>query len=115
MVDGLLQGAGYGLGIAYGMAIAGLCLAFKHAVLEPVLEALREAYEQRFVDPVPAEQRASRFSGTGEIVVLSDLHVDTWDRAPEGRAERERRFFEFLRAVTPTTMELIINGDLLDA
>jgi UDP-2,3-diacylglucosamine pyrophosphatase LpxH len=115
VLDRFLEGAGYGLGIAYGLAITALCLVLKHAILEPVFEWLQEAYEQRFVRPHPNEERRSEFTGTGEIVILSDLHVDTWDRAPEGRQERERVFFEFLRAMQPTTMELIINGDLLDA
>lgn len=114
MLDAFLQGAAYSLGIAYGVALAALCLVFKHAIFEPVLESLREAYEQRFVRPHPNEERRSQFTGTGEIVILSDLHVDTWDRAPEGRAERERAFFEFLHAMKATTMELILNGDLLD-
>jgi UDP-2,3-diacylglucosamine pyrophosphatase LpxH len=115
VLDALMQGAGYGLGIAYGFAIIALCLVFKQAILEPVIESLREVYEQRFVRPHPNEDRRSQFSGTGEIVILSDLHVDTWDRAPEGRPVREKLFFEFLQAIKPTTMELIINGDLLDA
>jgi UDP-2,3-diacylglucosamine pyrophosphatase LpxH len=113
--EGFLQGAEYAFGIAYGLAVIVLCLVFKHAVAEPVLESLIEAYERRFVPEHPSEGRRTEFAGTGEIVVLSDLHIDTWDRAPEGRAERERLFFEFLRTIQPTTMELIINGDLLDA
>jgi UDP-2,3-diacylglucosamine pyrophosphatase LpxH len=115
VVDALLQGAGYGLGVAYGLAVAGLCVVFKQTIVEPVLEWLHEAYEQRFIAAGASERRGSAHAGVGEIVMLSDLHMDTWDRAPEGRPERERRFLEFLRAMQPSTMELIINGDLVDA
>jgi UDP-2,3-diacylglucosamine pyrophosphatase LpxH len=115
MVDLMLGGVGYGLGIAYGLVIVALLLVFKLAVVEPAIEWIHEAFEQRFVAPHPTETRRSQDAGTGEIVVVSDLHVDTWDRAPGGRQERERRFLEFLQAMKATTMEMIINGDLLDA
>lgn len=114
-MDIILEAFGYGLGVAYGILWLALAYGLKQAVLEPIYEWGRELYEQKRVQSHPNESRLSAFPGKGEIVILSDLHVDTWDRAAEGREERERRFFEFLRVIKRTTMELYINGDLLDA
>ncbi len=104
----------FGLGIGYGLLWIVLVVALWETVVEPVSEWLREAYEQRFVAPHPNETRSSQFVGTGEVVVVSDLHVDTWARATEGRQARERSFFEFIDAIGRTTKQLVINGDLLD-
>jgi len=114
-MDGILRAFAFGLGIAYGLFWVALVIALKEAILGPGIEWLREIYEQRFVAPYPNENRASTLAGTGEMVVVSDLHVDTWNRAREGREKRETSFFDFLRTIERSTMELIINGDLLDA
>jgi len=114
-METLLRAFVFGLGIAYGLLWVALIYVLKEAVLEPAIEWLRETYEQRFVVPQPHEIRASTLAGRGDLLIVSDLHVDTWDRAREGRQERESAFSDFLRAIGRSTMELIINGDLLDA
>jgi len=105
----------FGIGIGYGLLWIALVYTLWQAVLEPAFEWLQEEYERRRIAPDPSEKHPSRFVGRGEIVIVSDLHIDTWDRAPEGRQERERAFFDFLATIERTTMELFINGDLLDA
>ncbi len=104
----------FGLGIGYGLLWIVLVAALWEVVVEPVSEWLRETYEQRFVAPHPNETRSSQIVGTGEVVVVSDLHVDTWDRAAEGRQAREHSFFEFINTIARTTKQLVVNGDLLD-
>lgn len=114
-MEAVLRAFFYGLGITYGLLWISSLYALKQAIFEPIFESLREFYEQRYVSAHPNELRQSKFLGRGEIVVVSDLHIDTWDRAPEGRQAREQAFLEFLRTIERTTMELYVNGDLLDA
>ncbi|HEX9533017.1 MAG TPA: metallophosphoesterase [bacterium] len=114
-MDVLAKAFCFGLGVAYGLLWLALVYFLRETVVEPVFEWLLEIYEQRFVAPHTNETRSSRFVGMGELVVVSDLHVDTWDRAPGGRGKREGAFFDFLRTIERTTMEVFINGDLLDA
>ncbi len=104
----------YGLGVGYGVLWVGLVIFIWQAVGKPFIEWCLEWYEQRVLPAHPYEARSFVLPPQGEIVVISDLHIDTWDRASEGRPARERAFFAFLRAIEPTTMELYVNGDLLD-
>lgn len=115
MIAVVLDALGFGAGVGYGLLVVALLVVLKQAALEPAWEWLLEWVEQRVLPPHPAEARRSTMAGRGEVVVVSDLHVDTWDRTPEGRAAREAALQAFLDAVEPTTMDLVVNGDLLDA
>lgn len=108
------EAALYGIGLVYGLLVIGLLVVIKQALIEPGVEWLLEQYEQRIAAPHSNETRQSSLAGKREIIVVSDLHVDTWERAPEGLAGREASFKAFLAAVEPTTSRLYINGDLLD-
>ncbi len=101
----------YGVGIAYGLLwVAAIFVAWE-AIFEPLIEWTLERYERGFV---PAEYPPPTEEPIGAIVLISDLHIDTWDRAVGGRANREAEFLTFLQAIARNTMELYINGDLFD-
>lgn len=114
--DELLRGAGYGVGVAVGFAMAVAALVLKGVMVDPLVEAVYEWWEGR-LPRTEFEQRLAQpqVEFRSETIVISDLHVDTWDRAPviAGR-RRWYHFRDFLRAVRPRAIELHVNGDIAD-
>jgi UDP-2,3-diacylglucosamine pyrophosphatase LpxH len=106
----------WGIGVAYGFAIAGILYLLKQSLGEPLYEALLEWWE-RHLRPDPVEERLARPQEItrGETFVISDLHIDTWHKLPsiDGKS-REQHFREFVRTIKSSALELYINGDLVD-
>lgn len=50
-----------------------------------------------------------------KTIVVSDLHVDTWDGKVVNGKDKLEHFFDFLEWIEPFTETFVINGDLFDA
>ncbi|BDI29804.1 hypothetical protein CCAX7_18550 [Capsulimonas corticalis] len=104
----------YGFGALCGFAVAvALGTAWVYFA-GPAQEWLME----RFWDPPqPAAIPAAPASGPLGVIV-SDLHIDTWDYAKSGPvSERQTRFLDLLATVksNPRIDSFYLNGDLMDA
>jgi len=49
-----------------------------------------------------------------QVVVVSDLHVDTWNRRTANGRSKQEAFPQFLSEIRPRTRKLYITGDLFD-
>jgi UDP-2,3-diacylglucosamine pyrophosphatase LpxH len=106
----------WGVGLAYGFAIAAAAYLLKEAFGEPLYEAFLE-WQERRLPPDPIEARLARPQENirSETFVISDLHIDTWYKVPliSGKT-REQHFGEFLDTILGSALELYVNGDLVD-
>ena len=53
--------------------------------------------------------------GKDKTVVVSDLHIDTWNDKKFYGKTKLQHFFDFLQWIEPVTATFVINGDLFDA
>ncbi len=55
------------------------------------------------------------YTGDMAIIIVSDLHIDTWDNGEKIQGKtKARHFLDFLESVTPDIEALYIAGDLID-
>ena len=82
---------------------------------------LQELFVEQFIDPRRRANEAGPVSvgapAGKQGVLVSDLHVDTWEYPADGSpSERERRFLGLLDAIkaAPEVDSFYLNGDLMD-
>ncbi|HEY0076414.1 MAG TPA: metallophosphoesterase [Abditibacteriaceae bacterium] len=124
---GQLEGyAGLGLGITFGAGVALVAHTLWIILAGPTAEFLSEKVKQDGKQETPSDDKTNTASGslpeleTPEVggvpgiyrVLISDLHIDTWEKEPQ----RARAFIDFLDALKRRKgeVEIYINGDLLD-
>jgi len=104
----LLYAVRYGVGVLFGLGV-GLLLAMVWNFLAPAIaEWLVEVLHDRKRRP---EERLEPI----REVLVSDLHIDTWNYAPQVE-QRAKSFVEFLQTVRDDDRisGFILNGDLMD-
>ena len=107
------------LGLLCGFSVAVAAATLYIFVAGP----LQELFLERFVDPPqpPVTPQAGFIPPPGvQGILVSDLHIDTWDYPAESggtTSQREQRFLGLLEAVKadPRVSTFILNGDLMDA
>ena len=107
----------FALGLLCGFALAVGVVTSWIFLAGPLQELLLEW----FVDPRRRAREASTPQtpepGGMQGVLVSDLHIDTWEYPADGSpSERERRFLSLLGAVRadPNVDSFYLNGDLMD-
>ena len=100
-----------GFTLAVGFVTAWIFLAgpLQELLMERLIDPRRRAGEA----PTPSLLAPQGMQG----VLVSDLHIDTWEYPADGRlSERERRFLSLLDAVRadPSVDSFYLNGDLMD-
>lgn len=99
------------IGIVIGIAI-GLALSMAWNVFAP---ATAEWFCETFLDRGSNTSTVDRPVSPPCEVLVSDLHIDTWDYPPQAEM-RVRSFVEFLDSVRadPRIEGFVLNGDLMD-
>ena len=93
-------------GIAVAIVIITLWIAYADAVREWFTELFERG---RIPTPQTPTQPAVE-------VVVSDLHIDTWDYPASGRGSRTAGFLAFVKAIqdSPSVQGFVLNGDIMD-
>src|ERR1043166_4120163 len=105
----------FSLGVVSGLTFVALFVLVWAMVAGPLQEWLCEVLLDPLHNmrkrPAPDPERLGPFDPKELIVLISDIHLDTWDLSPTKPAA----FAEFLGHVKKQGVkELYINGDLLD-
>jgi hypothetical protein len=102
-----------GLGVVCGFAVAIVLGTMWVTYAGPAQEWLME----RFWDP-PQPTEVAPAAADGPLgVIVSDLHIDTWEYAKSGGvSERQTRFLDLLATIksNPRIDSFYLNGDLMD-
>ncbi|HVT11914.1 MAG TPA: hypothetical protein VHE55_06580 [Fimbriimonadaceae bacterium] len=114
--DSLADPVAFAAGTVSGLVLVLVAVVLWAAVAGPIQELLCEL----LLDPLhrlrkPAQacpKREAKYANPGELIVLvSDIHLDTWRDFPDKAAA----FVDFLSYVKSRRVgELYVNGDLLD-